>query len=556
MKKIVILICIIAIIVILTTAFVIYQKTSKVVVCTIPESITNYVMQNSAQDNNLPTSTDNNDLPEKNFEKTNYKNELSDFDLSFLKLENNKNNLIYSPLSIKYALKMLEEATDGESKNQIAKLIGDYTPNKYKASENMSLANGLFVRNSFKKNVKQQYIDLLRSKYDAEVKFDDFNSAQLINDWVKEKTLEIIPKVLEDGEVEALNFALVNALAIDMEWEEKFLPKSADGNDGSFFHENFGWSFSAFVSPNTFQNMEEKISGMDLETVINNYDIVKELGEDNIRKTVGDEYTKFLYNDEELENYYGLDYVINEVLGGERTEETVKKEVNSFLDRYIEEIDSNYGRLITFHHFALADNENEKVFVKDLKEYDGTTLQYIGIMPKSGTLGDYINGKNSNDINQIILTAKELKNENFKQGVITEIIGHIPKFKFEYNLDLVSDLKKQGVVNVFESGKAGLTSLTDMKEEYISDAIHMANIEFTQDGIKAAAATMLGGEGAGDWFDYFYDVPVEKIDMTFDKPYMFIIRDKETGEVWFVGTVYEPLLWEQDETKSSYGDIY
>ena len=37
-------------------------------------------------------------------------------------------------------------------------------------------------------------------------------------------------------------------------------------------------------------------------------------------------------------------------------------------------------------------------------------------------------------------------------------------------------------------------------------------------------------------------VPVETIDVTFDKPYMYIIRDKVDGEVWFVGSVYEPTV--------------
>ena len=30
-------------------------------------------------------------------------------------------------------------------------------------------------------------------------------------------------------------------------------------------------------------------------------------------------------------------------------------------------------------------------------------------------------------------------------------------------------------------------------------------------------------------YDYFYDVPIKKIDLTFDKPYFFIIRDKNTN---------------------------
>ncbi len=42
---------------------------------------------------------------------------------------------------------------------------------------------------------------------------------------------------------------------------------------------------------------------------------------------------------------------------------------------------------------------------------------------------------------------------------------------------------------------------------------------------------------------------VETIDITFDKPYMFLIKDKNSGEVWFTGTVYEPLLYEEDATR-------
>ena len=56
-----------------------------------------------------------------------------------------------------------------------------------------------------------------------------------------------------------------------------------------------------------------------------------------------------------------------------------------------------------------------------------------------------------------------------------------------------------------------------------------------------AAATALGGAGAATCWDYKFEVPVEEIDLTFDKPYMYIIRDKATGEVWFAGTVYNPV---------------
>ena len=112
----------------------------------------------------------------------------------------------------------------------------------------------------------------------------------------------------------------------------------------------------------------------------------------------------------------------------------------------------------------------------------------------------------------------------------------------------MNDLKTLGIKNVFESGKANLKNITS-DDLYINKVSHKSNIEFTQDGIKAAAVTSAAGWGAGGIFNYYFDVPVEEIDLTFDKPYMFIIRDKKTEEVWFTGTVYNPLLYSEDNTK-------
>lgn len=192
-----------------------------------------------------------------------------------------------------------------------------------------------------------------------------------------------------------------------------------------------------------------------------------------------------------------------------------------------------------------------KVFAKDLKRYNGTTLQYIGIMPTNESLKSYIENINETEINNLINNLKELKSENFKEGVITKITGYIPKFKFDYTLNLKQDLKQLGITNIFEQGKANLTEITDDEDVYIEDTVHKSNIEFTQDGIKAAATTMYGAAGGGSSFDYIFEVPVEEIDLTFNKPYMFLVRDKDTGEIWFVGTVYEPLLWENEQEKDA-----
>lgn len=193
---------------------------------------------------------------------------------------------------------------------------------------------------------------------------------------------------------------------------------------------------------------------------------------------------------------------------------------------YISEIKSNYKEVNKSVDFSIYTDDKVKVFAKDLKEYNGTKLQYVGIMPINESLDKYVDNINEKDINKIIGNLKELKSENFKKGVITKITGYIPKFKFEYELNLKNDLNKLGVTDIFEKGKANLTEFSDNNELYVGNALHKANIEFTQEGIKATAATLEGGLGAGGSFDYVYDVPVEEIDLTFNKPYMFLIRDK------------------------------
>lgn len=486
---------------------------------------------------------------------------LSNFDLSFLKMENSKKNIVYSPLSIKYALSMLEEAAEGEAKEEIANILSDYKVKEYTNSKNLSFGNALFVRDTF--DIKNEYKNLLKKSYNADVITDSFESADTINSWVSDKTLKLIENLVTDDDVKSLDFALVNALGIDMEWRNKFLSNDRDYEkdknlkyECSYPHiKNTWWQTPAEVSSSEFDNVEDKISGMKIYATLNNYDIMSEIGEEKIRETVTEEFIKWA---KEEGKYY------EETFNGDYSDENIKKVAKEYLegtdvtgswlskDGYLKELDSNYKDISYSTDFSFYVDDDVKMFAKDLKEYDGTTLEYIAIMPTEKDLDEFIENTETEEIKDLIDNLKELKLENVKDGVITEITGYIPKFKFEYDLNLIEDLNKMGIESVFKENKANLTNLTENKDAYISDAKHKANIEFTQDGIKASAATMAGGAGAGDFFDYVYEAPIEKIDLTFDKPYMFLIRDKENGEVWFAGNVYEPLLWEEDETVPDY----
>jgi len=42
-------------------------------------------------------------------------------------------------------------------------------------------------------------------------------------------------------------------------------------------------------------------------------------------------------------------------------------------------------------------------------------------------------------------------------------------------------------------------------------------------------------------------IPRNPVEVVINKPFMFVIRDKSTKDIWFTGTVYKPNSWEDDK---------
>lgn len=466
-------------------------------------------------------------------------NDLDDFDLFFLKQELAEKNIVYSPLSIKYALSMLDEGADGETREQIESILGEYHFKNYQNSDHLSLANAFFIRDSKKSLVKESYTTNLATSYNAEVIFDDFASPANVNKWVEDKTFGLVKDLIDELNGDD-DYIILNALAIDMEWKNKIQHPVDDfsepyGGFGSraypysvnFAHTNFHNGVSGFETDGASLDFGvHKVSSAELAATANRYDIVAELGEDNIRKTVQDDYDK-----------WAQEQPVDEVC----TAEVIASQAPD-LDAYVSELDANYGHISSSTDFRFLDDDNVKIFAKELKEYDGTTLEYVGIMPKNTSLGDFVKNTSAKDINSIIGNLKSIALDSFQDGVVTKLTASIPLFDFDYDLGLKDDLLALGITDVFDAGKSDLSGISDAGA-WLNDALHKANIDFSNSGIKAAAATaLIGGLGSAaecSW-RYNFEVPVVELDLTFDQPYMFLIRDVDSGEVWFTGAVYEP----------------
>ena len=110
--------------------------------------------------------------------------------------------------------------------------------------------------------------------------------------------------------------------------------------------------------------------------------------------------------------------------------------------------------------------------------------------------------------------------------------------------------KKLGIEDAFDREKANFSNMTETSL-FVSKAIHKADVKFSEEGIRAAAVTIFAMEKNTMILEEYVPITVK-----IDKPFMFLIKDKATGEIWFVGTMYEPNLWENDKVEYKYSTEY
>ena len=176
----------------------------------------------------------------------------------------------------------------------------------------------------------------------------------------------------------------------------------------------------------------------------------------------------------------------------------------------------------------------------DLEEYENQQMEFIAIMPND-SLASYVENFNTDTLENLS------KNMTLASKTKYGLDISIPRFSFDYDLSLEDDLKKLGITDAFDPNLADFSNMSSIRPLWIGEALHKANIDFTEKGVKAAAVTvivMTDGMMPAD--------EKKPIEIKIDKPFMYLIRDKKTGEIWFVGTVYEPNSWENDKADYQY----
>ena len=145
------------------------------------------------------------------------------------------------------------------------------------------------------------------------------------------------------------------------------------------------------------------------------------------------------------------------------------------------------------------------------------------ILPSVGQFENFERSLNAEKVNEIL---------NSMQA--TEVALTLPKFEFESDISLSEILIEMGMPRAF--GIGGGTDFSGMDGTlnlYITEVLHKAFVSVDEEGTEAAAATaVIIAEMA---------VIVDATEMRIDRPFIFMIRDKGSNSLLFLGKVMNPV---------------
>ncbi len=159
-------------------------------------------------------------------------------------------------------------------------------------------------------------------------------------------------------------------------------------------------------------------------------------------------------------------------------------------------------------------DENAKGF---LKYYDGKDYAFAAILPEEGTdILEYANSLTGTSLQSLL---------NDMWGI--EVDVQLPKFKFEYSLDLKPVLEDMGMPTAFMEGLADFSKMST-RRLHIGQAVQKTAMELSPTGTKAAAATGVGMEDE-----------CESPTIFLNRPFVYMILDTKTNLPLFIGVMTE-----------------
>ena len=289
-----------------------------------------------------------------------------------------------------------------------------------------------------------------------------------------------------------------------------------------------------------------------------------------------------------LKKKYQAEIIVDKFTNPDKINDWVNKETNKMIPKILNQIPDSFvlglANAIAMEEtwlspfecestkkdeFTKIDNTKEKKLFMN-KTFDdsisyfenedskGIIMPYNAYNPETGKEAELFDEENEqlefiailpNDINTYISnftldTLKDIKENKKEADDLLEITVSIPKFEYEYDFKKLKEtLIDMGIESVFSPNDADLSGmLNNHPEAYVDEAIHKTYIKVEEKGTKAAAITYFGVKDSA--------MPIgetEYINIKFDKPFVYLIKDVDSNEILFFGVVYDP-KWDENNS--------
>ncbi len=158
----------------------------------------------------------------------------------------------------------------------------------------------------------------------------------------------------------------------------------------------------------------------------------------------------------------------------------------------------------------------------ELPYSDGNTAMLV-LLPDSGKFDQVEAALNADQLDQVMKTMSS-----------TTVNLSMPKFQTEAEVNLTEKLPAMGMSSAFNADQADFSGMDGRKDLYISDVFHKAYINVDENGTEAAAATVaVVGLTA-------IQAPQEPVILTIDRPFIYMIYNRTTHTILFLGRVTNP----------------
>ena len=153
--------------------------------------------------------------------------------------------------------------------------------------------------------------------------------------------------------------------------------------------------------------------------------------------------------------------------------------------------------------------------------YEGGEVAMVILLPDMGRFEEFERSLNAEQVEEILGKLE-----------YHEVILRMPRFRVESAFRLAQTLAGMGMPSAFQPGQADFSGMDGTRNLYISAVLHKAFVSVDEAGTEAAAATAAVVKITA--------LPSMVVEITVNRPFIFLIRDRLTGSILFIGRVVNP----------------